>query len=123
MKVSGKGTKLTILSNGPEGIILPENTVQFDKVGEMYVAEIIVDLDLYYSSKKDAKEQKEDSEYLEALDLVLNRDPKAPYKWSGKKLGDILANDKEWLIWAYNNLLNKYVLPAVKLICEKNKLV
>lgn len=123
MKLSEKGTKLVKLDVDAEGIILPDaELIQISMIGDYYFAEIVVDAELYNSSTKNAKEQKEDEEYQNALEIVLNKDPKPPYRWSGKKLCEILENDKDWMIWAYHNLYNKFVLPAVKLICEKNNL-
>lgn len=92
--------------------------IQIDLVGNQLFAEVIL------RSAEDSKERpiKDSEKYAEALGVVVLKDPKSPYKWKGHKLGEILNSDKNWLIWAKDNLLNEYLLKYVKIICEHDNL-
>lgn len=93
--------------------------IQIDLVGNQLFAEIIP-----RNSEKSSEEKsiKNSEKYAEALGVVVLKDPKSPYKWKGHKLGEILSSDKNWLIWAKDNLLNEYLLKYVKIICEHDNL-
>ena len=60
--------------------------------------------------------------YQEALEIVLNNDPHAPFAWSGCTLGEILKNDRNWFVWAKKNLRNTYIRGFVELICKRNEI-
>lgn len=93
--------------------------IQVDLIGNQLFAEVIL-RNLENSSEE--KPIKNSEKYAEALGVVVLKDPKSPYKWKGHKLGEILNSDKNWLIWAKDNLLNEYLLKYVKIICEHDNL-
>ena len=97
---------------------IDDKIVQIDLVRNQLFAEVIL------RSAENSKEIpiKDSEKYAEALGVVVLKDPKSPYKWKGHKLGEILSSDKNWLIWAKDNLLNEYLLKYVKIICEHDNL-
>lgn len=83
---------------------------------ELYYSEQSADIN---SKKIEPVKSKEEIELENALDTQLNHDPLGRY--SGCNLREIFENgDKDWIIWALNNMRNKYILDKVKLIYDKN---
>ena len=125
MKVISKFSEIRCIGNDTSGIKMEDNVIQVEKIGEFYFAEIILDAQKFETENLSGVQTQEDAEekkYQEALEIVLNNDPHAPFTWSGCTLGEILKNDRGWFVWAKKNLRNTYIRGFVELICKRNEI-